>query len=101
MRSGRLGITNMSDEQLTTELAVRAMGWRLAPGRYLKSDGGWTSRSGFRPLADVNDAFRALDSVTSDFSILATPGEGISVVVRFSGRTGQAAGQCKARTISL
>lgn len=49
----------MSDEQLTSALVEPAMRWRLAPGRYLKPGGGWTSRSGFRPLVDVNDAFRA------------------------------------------
>jgi hypothetical protein len=90
----------MSDEQLTTELAVRAMGWRLAPGRYLKP-GGWTSRSGFRPLVDVNDSFRALEAVTNDYSIVAKPGKGVIVAVQISGRTGQAAGKSKARAISL
>lgn len=91
----------MSDEQLTTALALQAMRWRLAPGRYLKPEGGWTSRSGFRPLVDVSDAFRALDAVTSDYSILAKAGEGITVAVRVPGRTGRAVGKSKARTICL
>jgi hypothetical protein len=90
----------MSDEQLTTELAVRAMHWRLAAGRYLKPEGGWTSRSGFRPFKDIKDAFRALDAVTSDYSIIATPGEGIAVTVQVSGRIGRASGKPRARTIS-
>lgn len=91
----------MSDEQLTSALVERAMRWRLAPGRYLKPGGGWTSRSGFRPLVDVRDALQALEAVTGDYSILAKPGEGITVAVRISGLTGKAAGKSKARTISL
>jgi hypothetical protein len=46
----------MTDECLTTELVVRAMRWKLAPGRFLKPERGWVSRSGFRPLVDVADA---------------------------------------------
>lgn len=91
----------MSDERLTSELAVLAMHWRLAPGRYLKPDRGWTSRSSFRPLIDVNDAFRVLDAVTDDYSILGTPGGRFAVCVRAAGRTGQVVGECKARTICL
>ncbi len=91
----------MSDERLTTELAVRAMRWRLAPGRYLKPGRGWTSRSGFRPLVDINDAFRVLDAVTGDYSMLAKPGGRFRVHVRTADRMGQAAGESKARIICL
>jgi hypothetical protein len=91
----------MSDERLTTELAVRAMRWRLAPGRYLKAERGWISRSGFRPLVDLNDAFRALDAVANDYSILAQPGGRFTVHVRTADRAGQAIGKSKARTICL
>lgn len=90
----------MSDEQLTTELAVRAMGWRLAPGRYLKP-GGWTPRSGFRPLVDVSDAFRALEAVSNDYSVVAKPGKGVAVAVRLFGRIGQSTDKSKARAIAL
>jgi hypothetical protein len=93
---------NMSDEQLTSELAVRAMRWRLAPGRFLKGDRGWTSRSGFRPLVDANDAFRVLDAIADEYSMLAKPGGQFSVRVRAAGgRTGEAMGESKTRTICL
>jgi hypothetical protein len=91
----------MSDEQLTSELAVRAMRWRLAPGRFLKPDGGWTSRSGFRPLVDIGDALKALQAVTHDYSLVAKPSGGITVDVRLPERTGHAAGKSTARTVSL
>lgn len=91
----------MTDEHLTTELAVRAMHWRLAPGRYLKSGRGWTSRSGFRPLVDVNDAFRVLDAVSNDYTLITVPGMGFTAEVRFKGQIGKASGGRKARVISL
>jgi hypothetical protein len=44
----------MTNKRLPTELAVRAMRWRLAPYRFLKPERVWVSRSGFRPLVDVS-----------------------------------------------
>jgi hypothetical protein len=90
----------VSDEHLTSELAVRAMRCRRAPCRYLKPDGGWTSRSGFRPLVDVKDALKALDTTTKDYSLVAKQGV-ITVEVRLPERTGQATGKCQGLTISL
>jgi hypothetical protein len=92
---------HMSEERLTTELAVRAMHWRLAPGRYLKPDRGWTSRSGFRPLVNLKDAFQALESVTTDYSLDSKPGGIYTVQLRFEGRLAQGAGESKARAICL
>jgi hypothetical protein len=91
----------MSDERLTTELAVRAMRWRLAPGRYLKPERGWSSRSGCRPLGDLNVAFQVLDALTDDYSVLVRPGDRFTVRVRTANRTRQAMGKSQARTISL
>ena len=91
----------MSDERLTSELAVRAMGYRLAPGRYLKPGRGWASRSAFRPLVDVKDAFRVLDAVSGDYSLLAISGGRCAVEVRISGRAGRATGRSRPRAICL
>jgi len=93
--------SQISDERLTTELAVRAMRWRLAPGRYLKPDRGWTSRSGFRPLVDLKDAFQALESVTKDYSMDSRPDGIYTVHLRYEGRRAQGAGKSKARAICL
>jgi hypothetical protein len=91
----------MTDERLTDELAVRVLGWRLAPGRYLKPNRGWASRSKFRPLVDLKDAFRLLDAVTGDYSLGATPGGIFTAQVRVAGRVGKGTGEPKARAISL
>ena len=91
----------MTDERLTDELAARVLGWRLAPGRYIKSGRGWTPRSKFRPLVDLKDAFRLLDRVSNDYSLLARPGGVFTARVRLDGRAGKATGEPKARAISL
>ena len=91
----------MNDERLTDQLAERGMGWRLAPGRYLSSGRSWISRSRFRPLVDVRDAFRLLDAVSTDYTLLATPGGVFRAQVRRAGRIGEATGEPKARAIAL
>jgi hypothetical protein len=91
----------VSDERLTDQLAERGMGWRLAPGRYLSSGRSWISLSRFRPLVDVRDAFRLLDTVTDDYSLRAIPGGVFTAQVRLAGRIGKASGEPKARVISL
>ena len=77
------------------------MGWRAAPDRYLKSGRSWIPRSRFQPLKDIRDALRVLDAVTSDYSLVATPGGVFTVEVRLGGRVGKAFGGPKARAISL
>jgi hypothetical protein len=91
----------VSDERLADELVARALGWRPAPDRYVKASRGWVPRSKFRPLVDVRDAFRLLDAVTADYSLVTTPGGVFAAQVRLGGRTGKAAGEPKARAISL
>ena len=91
----------MNDERLSDELASRALGWRRALGRYIKSGRSWTPRSKFRPLVDLKDAFRVLDAVSSDYSLVATPGGVFTAHVRVAGRVGEASGEPKARAICL
>lgn len=91
----------MTNERLTDELAARALGWRPAPDRYVKSGRSWIPRSKFRPFVDVRDAFRLLDAVTKDYSLISLPGGGFSAEVRLAGRVGRASGEPKARAISL
>lgn len=90
----------MTDEHLTTELAVRAMRWRLAPGRFLKAQG-WTSRSRFRPLVDIRDAFRVLDAVADDYTLLYKPGGLYRVHVCAAGRAGRAVNKSRTRAICM
>lgn len=91
----------MSDERLTDELARRGLGLRPAPGRYLKSDGGWIVRSKFRPLVDIRDAFLLLDALAEDYALAATAGGVFTAQVRIGGRIGKSTSDLKARAISL
>jgi hypothetical protein len=91
----------MNDERLTDELAIRIMGWRLAPGRYIKPGRSWIPRSKFRPLVDVRDALRLVDAVTHDYSLVAAPESTFTARVCVAGRTGKAVGEPKARAICL
>jgi hypothetical protein len=91
----------VNDDRLTDKLVGRILGWRLAPGRYIKSGRSWIPRSRFRPLVDIRDAFRLLDAVTADYSLVARRGGPFIAEVRLDGRVGKAFGASKARTITI
>lgn len=91
----------MNDARLTDELAISAMGWRLAPGRYLKSGKSWITRSKFRPLTNARDAFRVLDTVTKDYSLASTPDGTFTVEVRLRGCVAKVTCKSRERAICL
>ena len=90
----------MTDARLTDELA-RSMGWRPFANRFLANGRDWIARSHFQPLAILDHAFQLLEKISRDYSIVNSPTAGFIVEVRLSGRVGRAAGEPKARTISL
>jgi hypothetical protein len=91
----------VTDQGLADELAIRVLGWRKAPGRYIMMNRSWISESRFRPLVDVRDAFRVLDAVTNDYALVAISGGVFTAMVSVAGRVGRATGEPKARAISL
>ena len=91
----------MSGPRLTDELATRVLCWRPAPDRYLTSGRRWIARSRFQPLTDIRDAYRLLDAVKSDYSLLTIRGNNVDVEIGLGERVGRAAGENKARTITL
>jgi hypothetical protein len=91
----------VNDERLTDRLAEGVMGWRLAPGRYLKSGRGWISRPKFRPLHDVRDAFRLVYTMAADYSLTRKQGGGCTAIVRSADQTGTVTAASEARAISL
>jgi hypothetical protein len=91
----------MNDERLTEKLAVQVMGWKVAPGRFLKSGRAWTPSWRFSPLTNLEQAFNLLDHAANGYT-LATDKNGIfEADVRVGARVGKASGEPKARTISL
>ena len=77
------------------------MGWRLAPGRFITVGRSWISRSKFRPLADVRDAFRLLETVAAEYSLASAAAGTLAATVHVAGRKGKAVGGPKARIICL
>ena len=90
----------MNDEQLTDELAVRVMGWRPGPDRFIKSGRSWIPRWRFRPLTDLADAFQVLDHVADHYA-LTKDGHTFKALVRAGSGRGTASGELMARTIAV
>ena len=69
--------------------------------RYLASSGrGWVRKSRFLPLANIEDSFRALDSLSNEYRVTRSKGVFLAEV-HVGDRVGKAAGQTLARTVSL
>jgi transcriptional regulator with XRE-family HTH domain len=96
-----LGSVRMNDDRLTESLAVRVMGWRTAPGRYLKSGRAWTPGWRFAPLTSVEDAFGLLAAAASTYTLCTGESGIFEAEVRVGGRVGKASGEPKARAITL
>jgi hypothetical protein len=91
----------MTTEQLTTLLAERVMGWRSAPGRFMKSGRAWIPNWRFAPLTSLEDAFLLLDTGASGYTLVARNTGEFQARIRVGGRTGRACGKNKARTITI
>lgn len=88
-------------DRLTDELVCRIFGWRLAPGRYLKTGRSWETRHNFAPFKKLDHAFRLLDAAAAEYSLVADKEGNFTANVCVQGRAGKATGECKARTITL
>ena len=89
------------DQRLTEELAARVLGWRLAPGRYIKSGRCWIPRWRFQPLVELDDAFKLLDGAAHFYILKSDRSGAFSAEVSVGRNTGKASGKSKARTITL
>ena len=91
----------MTDETLTNELARRVCGWKPAPGRFIKSGRSWIPRWRFTPLVQLEHAFQLLDRAADAYWLVTAAGGAFTAKVRIAGRTGNASGEPKARTITM
>src|SRR5712671_6469473 len=94
-------IDSLCDARLTEELAWKVMGWKSAPGRFIKSGREWTPSWRFSPLTSLDDAFVLLDTAESTFTLAAQESGGFRAQVKVGCRIGRASGEPKARTITL
>ena len=90
----------MTNERLTDELALRVMGWKPAPDRFIKSGRSWIPRWRFRPFAELADAFRLLDHAADHYT-LTRNGSTFAAEVQIGSCRGKAVGEQKARTITV
>lgn len=95
----------MNEDRLTERLASEILGWRTAPGRFIKPGRGWTPRWNFSPFTKIEDAFLLLDRSGSNYTLTAKSDDGFCAEVRVSERIGTAAGRAhegsKSRVITL
>jgi hypothetical protein len=91
----------MNDARLTEKLVSMVLGWKLAPGRFIKPDRGWTPRHRFAPLTRLDDAFQLVDRVATTCKLTMVKGGHFSAEVQVDTRVGKASGESKARTITM
>lgn len=91
----------MNDDRLTERLVAQVLGWKVAPGRFIKSDRAWTPSWKFAPLKNLAHAFELLDNAASSYRVAKNVAGNFEAQVRLGRRTGKASGQSKARTITM
>ncbi len=91
----------MNDERLTDELACRVLGWRAAPGRFIKSGRSWTPRHRFAPLTRLDDAFQLLDRIATAYTLSTVKNDRFTAEVQVGAHAGKASGEPKARTVTI
>jgi hypothetical protein len=91
----------MSDDRLKEELALRLLGWRAGPDRFMKSGRSWIPKWRFKPFTRLEDAFLLLDGVDGTYVLSIDADGGFGAEVRIGERTGKASGEPKARAITL
>jgi hypothetical protein len=91
----------MNDDRLTEKLAAQILGWKAAPGRFIKSDRAWTPSWRFAPLTNLEDAFVLLDASASAYTLATNTDRCFEAEVRVGERVGKASGEPKARSITI
>ena len=91
----------MNDDRLTESLAIQVMGWRTAPGRFMKAGRAWIPSWRFAPLMNLEDAFGLLVASESTYTLRTGMGGLFEAEVRVGERVGKASGEPKARAITL
>ena len=91
----------MTDSQLTAKLAIEVLGWKTAPGRFVKPGRSWTPCWRFAPLENVAQAFDLLEGAAATYKLSGDNDGCFTAEVRIRGQIGKASGPQKARVICL
>jgi hypothetical protein len=90
----------VNEERLTERLASRILGWKLAPGRFVKPNRGWTPRWQFAPFRKVEDVLLLLDRMAATYALTVADGS-CTAEVRLANRSGGASDVSLARALTL
>lgn len=77
------------------------MGWKMAPGRFLKPGRAWIPQWRFQPLQKLEDALELMDQAADSFVLKSSRGNEFIAEVQIGRRRGTASGQKKARTLTI
>lgn len=91
----------MTDAQLTDELASRVMGWKVAPGRFVKQSRSWIPKWRFAPLERLEEAFLLLDTARAEYTLSRSGIGAFAASVQLGRGHGHASGDSKPRTITI
>lgn len=91
----------MTDAQLTAKLAVEVLGWKTAPGRFVKPGRSWTPCWRFAPLKNVAQAFDLLHAAAAAYKLSGDSDGRFTAEVRIGRQVGKASGPQKARAICM
>jgi hypothetical protein len=91
----------MNDDRLTEKLVSIVLGWKLAPGRFIKPDRGWSPRHRFVPCKSLDDAFQLVERVATACKLTMVKGGQFSAEVQVGARVGKAFGESMARTVTM
>jgi hypothetical protein len=89
----------VTDAQLTVKLATEILGWKAAPGRFIKPGRSWTPSWRFAPLENIAQAFDLLDAGACAYKLSGETDGLFAAEVRVGNRIGRASGSQKARVI--
>lgn len=100
LRNNMASSSARSEGSLTALLADRVMGWKVGPGRFVKSGRRWIPDWRFAPFARVQDALLLLKRATNEYKLTRVNGL-FTAEVWIAGSLGKAVGEPMAESITL
>jgi hypothetical protein len=92
----------MTNDNLTSLLARKVMGWSVGPDRYLTGHRGWIAKWRFQPTQKLEDALRLMDGAAVTNYTIGKDHEGeFWARVEIGGLTGEAKASSRPAAITL
>jgi hypothetical protein len=91
----------MTSDELTGILVQRVLGWRVAPGRFLKQGRQWTPSWRFQPLRRLQNALELIEKAQGEYRLAKGADGTFTAEVSVGNRRGSASAQSEAATITV